>query len=440
MSRRNAEKRLALIGCGTMGTALGLRLLGLGWEVRVYNRSPERTAPLRDAGASAHATPAEAVAGADWVATVLTDSAALRALLFGDNGIASAPAAGRRLVDLGTHQPTQLAALGAEAAAAGWPLVEAPMTGSVHDAATAPCISWSAARRRTWSGRARCCGRWARRPSSGRAGRGQYRQAGFEPAGGVMAGGLGEAIALLRAHGLAVDSFLDALDGSGLASPLYRRLGSAIWTATTRRASRWPIWRKTCAGSASTRWPAACSQAGAGVVPAAGAAERGGQASRLLGPDRRSGRRAVLLNSMSWLLNLLNDIFINGHAACPFRKTSERFMSTAVKPSTSGPIVELQDAGRTFLLGETRIEALRHASLAVQPGDFLAIWGPSGSGKSTLLNLLGLIDSPSYGRMLFRGRDVAGLDDNALSDYRSREIGFVFQNFNLIPVLSALET
>ncbi|AOZ51633.1 ABC transporter ATP-binding protein [Chromobacterium vaccinii] len=114
-------------------------------------------------------------------------------------------------------------------------------------------------------------------------------------------------------------------------------------------------------------------------------------------------------------------------------------MSTAVKPSASGPIVELQDAGRTFLLGETRIEALRHASLAVQPGDFLAIWGPSGSGKSTLLNLLGLIDSPSYGRMLFRGQDVAGLDDNALSDYRSREIGFVFQNFNLIPVLSALE-
>ncbi|AXE30539.1 lipoprotein-releasing system ATP-binding protein LolD [Chromobacterium phragmitis] len=114
-------------------------------------------------------------------------------------------------------------------------------------------------------------------------------------------------------------------------------------------------------------------------------------------------------------------------------------MNTAVKPLASGAIVELQDVGRTFLLGETRIEALRHATLAVMPGDFLAIWGPSGSGKSTLLNLLGLIDSPSYGRMLFRGEDVAGLDDNALSDYRSREIGFVFQNFNLIPVLSALE-
>ncbi|MCD4501659.1 NAD(P)-dependent oxidoreductase [Chromobacterium vaccinii] len=226
MSRRNAGKRLALIGCGAMGTALGLRLLGQGWEVRVYNRSQERTAPLRDAGASAHTTPAGAVAGADWVATVLTDSAALRALLFCDQGIASVSAAGRRLVDLGTHQPTQLAALGAEAAAAGWPLVEAPMTGSVHDASHGTL--------HFLVGGAEADVEWAS-PLLWALGRGVHHLGGLGAGNtaklalnllvGVMAGGLGEAIALLRAHGLAVDSFLDALDGSGLASPLYRRLG-----------------------------------------------------------------------------------------------------------------------------------------------------------------------------------------------------------------------
>ena len=114
-------------------------------------------------------------------------------------------------------------------------------------------------------------------------------------------------------------------------------------------------------------------------------------------------------------------------------------MNAAVSPARAEPIVALHDAGRFFQLGETRIEALRHVTLSVLPGDFLAIWGPSGSGKSTLLNLLGLIDAPSYGRVLFRGRPVDRLDDNALSDYRSSEIGFVFQNFNLIPVLTALE-
>ncbi|MBX9297475.1 NAD(P)-binding domain-containing protein, partial [Chromobacterium vaccinii] len=134
MSRRDVGKRLALIGCGTMGTALGLRMLAQGWTLRVYNRSPERTRPLEAAGASAYRTPAEAVSGADWVATVVTDSEALRGLLFSEGGIASAPSLGRRLVDLGTHRPDRLAGLGAESASRGWPLVEAPMTGSVHDA------------------------------------------------------------------------------------------------------------------------------------------------------------------------------------------------------------------------------------------------------------------------------------------------------------------
>jgi putative ABC transport system ATP-binding protein len=103
------------------------------------------------------------------------------------------------------------------------------------------------------------------------------------------------------------------------------------------------------------------------------------------------------------------------------------------------PLLELSQIERTFALGETRIHALRGIDLDIQRGEFVAIWGPSGSGKSTLLNMLGLIDSPDKGSIQFEGQDLALLSDNALSDCRSRKIGFVFQNFNLIPVLSALD-
>jgi putative ABC transport system ATP-binding protein len=78
-------------------------------------------------------------------------------------------------------------------------------------------------------------------------------------------------------------------------------------------------------------------------------------------------------------------------------------------------------------------------SLAVEPGEFMAVAGPSGSGKSTLLNLVGCLDHPTSGRVLVGGKDVAALGDDALSDLRARTIGFIFQTFNLIPVLSALE-
>jgi len=102
-------------------------------------------------------------------------------------------------------------------------------------------------------------------------------------------------------------------------------------------------------------------------------------------------------------------------------------------------LLELRQIERTFALGEARIPALRGIDLNIRRGEFVAIWGPSGSGKSTLLNLLGLIDSADKGSLKFDGQDVARLSDNALSDCRNRKIGFVFQNFNLIPVLSALD-
>ncbi|MES2260423.1 MAG: ABC transporter ATP-binding protein [Pseudomonadota bacterium] len=103
------------------------------------------------------------------------------------------------------------------------------------------------------------------------------------------------------------------------------------------------------------------------------------------------------------------------------------------------PLLELKAIEREFSLGQTRIHALRGIDLEIERGAFVAIWGPSGSGKSTLLNLLGLIDAPDRGSLRFDGEDVSLLSDNALSDCRNRKIGYVFQGFNLVPVLTALE-
>jgi putative ABC transport system ATP-binding protein len=101
--------------------------------------------------------------------------------------------------------------------------------------------------------------------------------------------------------------------------------------------------------------------------------------------------------------------------------------------------VRAEDVTKEYALGRTLVPALRGVSLLVEPGEFLAIAGPSGSGKSTLLNLIGCLDQPSSGRILVGGRDVSALDDDRLSDLRARTIGFIFQTFNLVPVLSALE-
>ena len=106
---------------------------------------------------------------------------------------------------------------------------------------------------------------------------------------------------------------------------------------------------------------------------------------------------------------------------------------------TTAPLLSLRGIEREFALGETRIRALRGIDLDVAPGEFMAIWGPSGSGKSTLLNLLGLIDAADKGVLRFEGQDVSQLSDDALSDCRNHKIGFVFQSFNLVPVLTALE-
>ena len=90
---------------------------------------------------------------------------------------------------------------------------------------------------------------------------------------------------------------------------------------------------------------------------------------------------------------------------------------------------------KIYQMGAAKVHALAGVSLSFQTGSFWAIMGPSGSGKSTMLNLLGCLDRPTTGRYLIEQRDVARLDDNALSEIRLRYLGFVFQSFNLIPQL-----
>jgi putative ABC transport system ATP-binding protein len=108
-------------------------------------------------------------------------------------------------------------------------------------------------------------------------------------------------------------------------------------------------------------------------------------------------------------------------------------------PSPPSPLIRLTDVRRQFHLGETVVDALNGVSLDIHTGEFLAVWGPSGSGKSTLMNLLGLIDAPTSGTVQFDGTDIGAMSDDARTDFRSRRIGFVFQSFNLVPVISALE-
>ncbi len=102
-------------------------------------------------------------------------------------------------------------------------------------------------------------------------------------------------------------------------------------------------------------------------------------------------------------------------------------------------IAEVVDLTKTYRMGENLVPALRGVSVTFEQGDFFAVMGQSGSGKSTFLNLLGCLDRPSSGNYFLGDEDVAALDDDALSEIRSRKIGFIFQSFNLIPQLTVVE-
>jgi putative ABC transport system ATP-binding protein len=108
-------------------------------------------------------------------------------------------------------------------------------------------------------------------------------------------------------------------------------------------------------------------------------------------------------------------------------------------PAEARDVVVLDDVCKVYVMGEVEVEALSQVTLALPAAEFVVFLGPSGSGKTTLLNLVGGLDTPTRGRVLVEGRDLAQLDDAELTEYRRRSVGFIFQFFNLIPTLTARE-
>ena len=118
-------------------------------------------------------------------------------------------------------------------------------------------------------------------------------------------------------------------------------------------------------------------------------------------------------------------------------------MSAAPAPpsaavQTDGTLIRAEDLWRTYVMGAEEIHALRGVSFTIAPNEYVAVMGPSGSGKSTLMNLIGCLDTPSRGRYVLRGKVVSEMNDDELAAIRNREIGFVFQTFNLLPRATAL--
>lgn len=102
-------------------------------------------------------------------------------------------------------------------------------------------------------------------------------------------------------------------------------------------------------------------------------------------------------------------------------------------------IIEAKNVRKVYPLGKVEVEAVRGVSFNIEKGDFISIAGPSGSGKSTILNMIGLIDTPTSGDVIINGKSISGLKDNQLTALRHDTIGFIFQSFNLVPVLNVYE-
>ena len=113
-------------------------------------------------------------------------------------------------------------------------------------------------------------------------------------------------------------------------------------------------------------------------------------------------------------------------------------MTTAPSVAQDGALIRALDLWRSYVMGEEEIHALRGVSFEIEKGEYVAVMGPSGSGKSTLMNIVGCLDTPSKGTYVLRGKVVSQMNDDELAAVRNREIGFVFQTFNLLPRASAL--
>jgi len=113
-------------------------------------------------------------------------------------------------------------------------------------------------------------------------------------------------------------------------------------------------------------------------------------------------------------------------------------MGVAPVVTADGAFIHAEDHWRTYVMGAEEIHALRGVSFDIERGEYLAVMGPSGSGKSTLMNIVGCLDTPSRGTYVLRGKMVSQMDDDELAAVRNREIGFVFQTFNLLPRATAL--
>jgi putative ABC transport system ATP-binding protein len=105
----------------------------------------------------------------------------------------------------------------------------------------------------------------------------------------------------------------------------------------------------------------------------------------------------------------------------------------------SDSVIHLEEIKKSYIMGKQKLQVLKGISLDILRNEYVALMGPSGSGKSTLMNILGCLDSPTSGKYILNGHDVSTMLDNNLADIRNKEIGFVFQQFNLLPRLSALE-
>ena len=105
----------------------------------------------------------------------------------------------------------------------------------------------------------------------------------------------------------------------------------------------------------------------------------------------------------------------------------------------AAPVIVIKDMTKVYQMGVHEVRALNGVSVEIDAGEFVAIMGPSGSGKSTMMNMLGALDQPTSGTYLLDGIDISALSDDQLADIRNRKIGFVFQNFNLLPRMPALQ-